>query len=369
MKARLRRLLRPVRRKAAVFALVGEERITRVAETHALVDPVVARLQALEHGQREVQATLEVLSDRVHSILLRSDRNEEVVVARAEAVISEVMHRAEASDARLATDLQKALEVLGRQQREVAALTSAVAVPTPLGPLTVREGMKRSPHRLLGELERGTREQVAALVAPYLPLFEGADPVVDLGCGRGEFLELAAEAGLSAYGVDSDADSVAACRALGLKVEQEDLLEHLARLENDSVGGLMCTHVVEHLEPASLWPFLAEVHRVLRPGGTAVLETPNPSTLATHLGSFWRDPTHVRPVPAPALWFAVRQAGLIVLDTWYGHRPEEQLAASGLHHAADPTVRALARQHDAVVGRLNELLLGPQDYAVIVRKP
>lgn len=366
----LKRLLRPVRRGAATFALVDEERSLRIQHTTALVDPVRERVLALERDGEQLRAELVTVRAEAAQLLARLDHVEQQVVRRAELVVSEVLHRSEASDARLATDLQKALDVLARQQRDVAALTRSVSGPVPLGPLDPAPAMTAvSPYRMFGELERGTREQVAARVAQYVPLFAGAEPVVDLGCGRGEFLELATEAGLAVYGVDDDAEAVVACHALGLKAEQEDVLDHLARLEDASVGGLMCTHLVEHLPADRLWPFFDEVFRVLAPGGTAVVETPNPSTLVTHLASFWRDPTHVRPVPAPAVWFAARRAGLMVADTLYGHHPEERLERSGLAHAENGEVRTLARHYDAVVERLNDLLLGPQDYAVVLRKP
>jgi O-antigen chain-terminating methyltransferase len=347
------------------------ERDQREKALREQVEPLATRLTALEHGQRQVQADLAVFSERIHDLQVRLGARDEAVVGRVELVVSEVMHRAEAGHARLTTDLQHTLDLVTRQQRELAALTRSLADPEALavGEPTVPLTPRRSPYQLFAELERGTREQVAARVAAYLHLLEGLDPFVDLGCGRGEFLELAAQAGLAAYGVDDDAAAVEGCLARGLKAEQADALEHLRSLDAGSVGALLSTHVVEHLPAEALWPFLAEVERVLRPGGLAIIETPNPSTLITHLASFWRDPTHVRPVPAPALWFAARQAGLVVLDTWYGHLPEERLAPSGLQDDADPKVSALARSHDALVARLNDLLLGPQDYAVLLRKP
>jgi SAM-dependent methyltransferase len=369
MTSLLKAMLRPVRRAAATFVLVDEERSLRIQDTAGLVDPVRERVLALEREAERFRHDVAVVKAQSAEVLARVARVEEQVVRRVELVVSEVMHRAEASDARLATDLQRALEVLARQQRDVAALTRSVSGPLPLGDLQVTPAVTASPYRMFGELERGTREQVAARLGQYVPLFDGLGPVVDLGCGRGEFLELATEVGLDVYGVDSDPEAVAACRLLGLKVEDEDALEHLARLEDASVGGLMCTHMLEHLPADGLWPFFEQLQRVLAPGGLAVVETPNPSTLVTHLASFWRDPTHVRPVPAPAVWFAARRAGLVVADTLYGHLPEQRFERSGLAAATNVEVRGLAQSYDAVVERLNDLLLGPQDYAVVLRKP
>ena len=118
--------------------------------------------------------------------------------------------------------------------------------------------------------------------------------------------------GLEAYGVDTDADSVRRCTAIGLDARQENLFDHLAGLGDESLGGVFCSQVVEHLPPDLLPTLMEQIARVLRPGGVAVVETPNPASFATHVQSFWRDPTHVSPVPDVALAFAARTAGLVV---------------------------------------------------------
>jgi SAM-dependent methyltransferase len=223
---------------------------------------------------------------------------------------------------------------------------------------------------LFAELERGSRAGVMAKLESYLPLFGVREPVVDLGCGRGEFLELATAHGLSAYGVDTDADAVAGCRTLGLDAREEDLFEHLAGLAEASRGGVFCSQVVEHLPPDLLSHLLDEIARVLAPGGVAVIETPNPATFATHVQSFWRDPTHIRPVPAAALAFAARTAGLVVQTTIYSSLPPEAERLKPLDaRAQDPTVQAVIQAFNGLTEQLNELLYGFQDYALVLVKP
>jgi len=211
---------------------------------------------------------------------------------------------------------------------------------------------------------------VRASLEGYVPLFAGHDPVADLGCGRGEFLELAGRDGVRAYGVDTDEDAVAACRALGLDARLEDLFDHLAGLPEGNLGGVFCSQVVEHLPADLLSILLGEVARVLQPGGVAVIETPNPATFATHVQSFWRDPTHLRPVPAVALAFAARTAGLVVRTTVYRSLPPDEERLRSIDAAPeDPTLGAIVEAFNGLTAQLNELLYGYQDYALVLEKP
>ncbi|TMK96725.1 MAG: class I SAM-dependent methyltransferase [Actinobacteria bacterium] len=255
-----------------------------------------------------------------------------------------------------------------RVSRENAAILrlledgSSSQVPT--GPAPV------SRKAVFSEVERGSRQDVMAKLRPYLGRFRGHEPIVDLGCGRGEFLELARSEGLAAYGVDNDPQVVARCRELGLEAREEDLIEHLSSLEEGLLGGAFSAQVVEHLPPETLPILMHRVARVLAPGGVVVIETPNPSTFATHVQSFWRDPTHTRPVPEDALGFAARTAGLVVEDVLYSSPlPDEERLQSLRSSVADHDVRALVEAFNTLVDRLNQVLFGYQDYALVARKP
>jgi SAM-dependent methyltransferase len=262
-----------------------------------------------------------------------------------------------------------------RMERENAAVLRLVAAPQKgsgaIGEAT-REDVKPKITRqaLFQELERGSRDEVKAGAKAYVHHFQGRSPIVDLGCGRGEFLEIAQEAGLLAYGVDSDEDVVAVCRSLGLDARQEDLFDHLAGLKEESIGGVFCSQVVEHLPPELLPNLLAEIARVLQPGGAAVIETPNPATFATHVHSFWRDPTHIRPVPEAALGFAARTAGLVVESVVYTSPvPDDERLHTIETRTQDADIRAIVEGINRMTTRLNELLLGYQDYAMVAVKP
>jgi SAM-dependent methyltransferase len=195
---------------------------------------------------------------------------------------------------------------------------------------------------------------VRAQHRPYVELFREAGPVLDLGCGRGELLQLLGEAGIEARGVDSDADMVAFARGEGLAVEHADLLGHLERLKPHSVGGIFAGQVVEHLPPPALYRFLELAAAKLRPGGILVAETINPlSPIA--LRQYFADITHAQPLVPETLELLARQAGFAETEIRYSNEPDDRLQA--------PDDAVLAKN----VALLNELLYGPLDYALVAR--
>src|SRR5579862_3895281 len=141
------------------------------------------------------------------------------------------------------------------------------------------------------QLFRGPAERVVELQRPYLTLLADHEPVLDVGCGRGEFLELLASEGVAARGVDSDAGMVARCRALGLDVEQGDANEHLSGLPDGSLGAIFSAQVIEHLPHEQLSRLLELSLRKLSPGGLFIAETVNPHRISS-LKTFWVDLTH-----------------------------------------------------------------------------
>jgi O-antigen chain-terminating methyltransferase len=157
---------------------------------------------------------------------------------------------------------------------------------------------------------RGTEEYVRKNQALYRPLFEGRHNVLDIGCGRGEFLELMREAGVPAKGVDSTAESVSLCREKGLDAAAADLFQYLAGLDEESLDGIFCCQVVEHL-PAERLPEMVRLCATrLERGGIIAIETPNPECLAIFASHFYLDPTHTRPVPHPLLAFYLEESGI-----------------------------------------------------------
>jgi SAM-dependent methyltransferase len=190
---------------------------------------------------------------------------------------------------------------------------------------------------------------------PYVELFADAAPVLDVGCGRGEFLTLLRDAGIEATGVDADGDMVAFARGEDLDVTQADALDHLEVLDPGSLGGLFAAQLVEHLPPASLVRLLELAHAALREGGVLVLETINPlSPLA--LRNFFADLTHAQPLVPETLQLLASSAGFRESSLRFANPPAERLTEPG-----DPVLAANVR-------RLNELLFAPLDYALVARR-
>lgn len=208
--------------------------------------------------------------------------------------------------------------------------------------------------------EQTVRERQSA----YLELLGGQKRVVDLGCGRGELLEILGEADVSAYGIDLDPDNVAVCKEKGLEVVEGEAVSHLEGLEESAVDGIVASHVIEHLRSEDLWRLVSAAADKLADGGILILETPNPESLLAGSINFHRDPTHVRPVHPETLAFLTESAGF------------SDVAIRRLAPVPDdvrlpretPDESPLANQVGAVVDQLNELIYGYQDYALIARR-
>ena len=199
---------------------------------------------------------------------------------------------------------------------------------------------------------RGSEERIRAHQPRYVARFAGTrGTILDIGCGRGEFLEAAREAGLHVRGIDLSEESVALCRSKGLEAEVADLFEYLTALPDHSLGGVYCSQVVEHLAPSRLPVMIQMLGKKLRAGALVAFETPNPECLAIFATHFYIDPTHTRPVPAVLLRFYLEEAG-------FGNVEIERLAP------AVETLPALAELPKDV----HESLFGGLDYALFAHK-
>jgi 2-polyprenyl-3-methyl-5-hydroxy-6-metoxy-1,4-benzoquinol methylase len=142
----------------------------------------------------------------------------------------------------------------------------------------------------------GSEELLCRVQEPLVEMFKGFDPVLDIGCGRGVFLELLRRANIAAIGIDHSEEAIAACEKKGVEVQHEEARGFLAR-NPCKFGGIFCSHVVEHMAYADALNFLDLCKAALRPGGILLIITPNPADLSVISEVFWMDPTHIRPYP------------------------------------------------------------------------
>lgn len=213
---------------------------------------------------------------------------------------------------------------------------------------------------------RGATGDVRERQDAYVEDFRDAAPVLDVGCGRGELLALLRDAGIEARGVDADADMVAFARGEGLDVGHADLLEHLDGLADESLGGIFAGQVVEHLPPPALVRLLELARAKLRPGGVLVVETINPlSPLA--LQNYFADLTHAQPLVPATLELLTRQAGFREIETRFLNAPPASERLRDIELPDAPEFDRARAVLAANVARLNDLLYGPLDYAIVAR--
>lgn len=202
---------------------------------------------------------------------------------------------------------------------------------------------------------RGSREDILNRFRVYLPIIEEAKigtpnlPILDIGCGRGEWLELLRESGYTARGIDINRVMLKQCRTRELEVMESDVITYLQSLPDASLGAVTGFHIIEHLPFEVLIKLFYQTVRVLSPGGLAIFETPNPENVLVGSHTFYLDPTHRNPLPSSTMKFIAELRGLSRVTTMKLHPyPEMQMLD------ASPLVE-----------RFNHYFHGPQDYAVI----
>ncbi len=205
---------------------------------------------------------------------------------------------------KIRADYERLIHTELRMVRQRALISKPAVVEAETAPVLPRFDYGRFAERFRGDEDYVRRNQ-----AFYKPIFSGHENVLDIGCGRGEFLETMREAGVAARGIDLSEESVAQCVHKGLAAERADLFEYLASQADGEFDGMMSSQVVEHLAPEALPRILQLCAAKLRRGGVLAIETPNPECLAIFATHFYLDPTHTRPVPHQLLAFYLEEAG------------------------------------------------------------
>ncbi len=223
-------------------------------------------------------------------------------------------------------------------------------------------------YRALEDRFRGSRDLIKARQSVYLPVVEAVlqrvpKKIIDIGCGRAEWLGLLGERGMTAVGVDLNDEFVARGQQAGLSVIKGDATGYLGQQPDQSYALVSAFHVVEHLGFEKLLTFMKEAHRALDDGGAMLLETPNPANLLVGACNFYLDPTHERPIPSVLLSFAAEFSGfervvVVPVNRDFLHNDLELL----------PTELSGASVVNKVVSALDQNFMQAPDYAIIAFK-
>lgn len=216
---------------------------------------------------------------------------------------------------------------------------------------------------------RGTEEEIKNKQQRYISLFRGKDNVLDIGCGRGEFLKILRREGIKASGIDINEDMIYVCKEKKLDAIQIDALTYLASINDDSLGGIFASHVIEHFTIDLLTEFLRLCLTKLKKGGYAVFETPNPLSMVSAT-NFYRDLSHIKPLHPDAIKFLTEANGFVDVQIRYlSPFPDEMKLQEINEDPSSNFSKSLPLELlNNNIHKLNSLLYGYQDYAIISKK-
>jgi SAM-dependent methyltransferase len=217
---------------------------------------------------------------------------------------------------------------------------------------------------------RGDETVIQARLEGYARSYGPVKRILDFGCGRGEFLQMCSKLNIGAYGVDRDPDMISHCKLQSLDAIEGDALQHLQELPARSLDGIFSAQVVEHLTPAEIVQLIRLASEKLKRGGKIIIETINPNTWSA-MRWFYLDPSHSQPVPADMLRFFLEEANFEIVDTLYSSPVAEGERLSFVKMGTeieDSTLADFLVQNNENVQRLNDLLFGPQDYAIVAER-
>lgn len=338
-------VVRPFAKLAGQAFLFFGQLITKPQENYNVA--VVQAMSALEDGIRVLAEHQTILVKEVTEI---KDRVAEIAATKEHmeefATVKKRVGELNAENCRI-------VEALAEQRRslikEIARIDKVIVE-------NVKPSMDDALYVAFENKFRGTRQEIKERAHVYLSLIEralgsaGGGSILDVGCGRGEWLELLREQNISASGIDSNRVMVEECRSHGLAAEQADVIEYLKCQNRETFTVVTGFHLIEHL-PLNVWiTLLDETLRILKPGGVAIFETPNPENVLVGSNTFYFDPTHRNPLPSAIVQFIANERGF---------NPVEIMPL----HAADP--ESLLAEGTDVANKFNYYFCGPRDYAIV----
>ena len=211
---------------------------------------------------------------------------------------------------------------------------------------------------------RGTEKAIKKNQECYLTYFENKKNILDIGCGRGEFLELMNERNIPANGVDIYNEFVEYCKDKGLKAVVDDALSYVRRQADNSIDGIFMSQVAEHLENDYLLNLIAACYQKMEKGSYFIAETPNPTNLSTFTSSFYLDPSHVKPVHPETFKFMLEYVGFKEVEIVYTKSSQSGYRLPLLNVSGASNLE----EFNSGINCISDALMGSLDYAVIARK-
>jgi len=258
--------------------------------------------------------------------------------------------------------LMKKFLLLKEKLTQLVAAVEGKELPSPAAIGEVLRPLEDWRYPAFENRYRGDQEKIRVQQRGYLPYFGGEGKVLDLGCGRGEFLEILRDNGIEASGVDLNEQMVDICLGKGLHCEWGDLLDKLAELKDGALAGIFCSQVIEHVPPAYLRRLVELAYFKLKARGVLIIETINPASLFALVEVFYLDLSHEKPIPPQTLRFLFETSGFEEVEIKYSAPLEEERLEE--LPVTDERAHLLNRNID----RLNKILYSPLNYAAIGRK-
>jgi O-antigen chain-terminating methyltransferase len=217
---------------------------------------------------------------------------------------------------------------------------------------------------------RSSPEDVKKHQSRFIKFFRGCWHVLDIGCGRGEFLELLRESHIGGEGVDNDIKMVNICLSKGLDVRDTDAVVYLSSLDDGALDGIFTDDLVEHLQPEYLFHMLKLCAKKLQNGCHMVIVTVNPLSWVTFSNIFYVDMTHKKPIHPEAMKFILTNSGFESVEIKFvSMLPErEKLKKIEITESMDTDQKKFMQTYNMNIEKLNEVLFGPEDYVAIAKK-
>jgi O-antigen chain-terminating methyltransferase len=328
---------------------------------------LAAILQQVEVFASRTLRTMTLLSERIHELEQRVP-GEAREVGPVEAAVAPA-DRPEDLDDETRARLSERIPLLERSVRGLRERLEDVTMASQ--PMAGQAAPSREIERSLDYLDfenqfRGTEDMIRHRQQTYVDQFRDVPgPVVDLGCGRGEFLDLLGSAGVGAYGVDRHPEMVDLCREKGFDVREADALDHLSSVPSGTLGGVFSAQMIEHLDLRDVPRFFELAADVLAPSGRLIVETVNPESLFVFAGAFYVDLGHLRPLHSLTLQFLAEKAGFSNMRIEYCSLPPADLRPMPLEASGDASLDRVIEGINQNFRRLDEIVFGPQDYALV----